>query len=965
MKLLIGIKNNKLDPILIEVLPSGVGVYRSPFIDIFGSNIIFAGPHSTFTKGNQSLDSHLSQAIFKLRILANEIDHPAPEIPVQIPVDKQEGIYFHSTPLSNQDLMEAGVHVDPEEDLEHRMEQLILDRKLPGRNWNQCSIHATRIPISKIRELVDQDDIEQLVTYRYTKCSQCEECKRTPRLAAISLQESREQKIIEESVKIDLLNKMVEVILPFLKNPNIFQSEKHQASSNMRQARKIYITQCKKSELYKAGTRLTHADLIDRGFMVKLVDMPTDCQKLVNEAPFKHYYPWFIVSKEDSISTPRRIVVDPSRTGLNQILPKGKNKIGTIPDIIIRNRTKPIGWASDISKMYNQLRLDKSAYPFSLFLYHDSLDQNVEPDTYVMVRAWYGVVQTGQRAGYALDHLAEIGKDDFPLAPECIVRDQYVDDILPGADTIEEVKKQISQVKLLLSTAGFSLKYVIKTRDIPGESASSDGITIKMLGYKWNTVLDTLHPGITELNVNRKIRGIQKANPTPVVNEQDAELILELASLSRCIIISKIAEFFDPIGLWEPLKLQLKLHSAKLNKLPWDQELSTEDEAFWKSKLVQFVRFRELSAPRCTTPPDSESVSGIRLICMSDAATSAGGAVIYSGRKLRDESWTCNLLASRSKLMNATIPRNELSAIMLMAELAFVVKKSLGSKVEKIIYLTDSNIAMCWMHNINIKLRAFTFARVEASRRLIQMTTGLEDIPLYHIDGSNNLADLLTKHHDLSIQDISIGSSWQKGHSWMTLDEEHMSITKYEDLKYDNKSSSEVSTECFSEPFIPDVNEGKYSSHGLILQHVLSECLDDEPDPDLDLEVGDICHQQPSQDNDQFQSLHTLSKNIPPPPPINLVRFGWEKGLSILNNVFWFCQSCLHRLQKCEISNLNCPLCKGFTDPRDNRGFSKLALYRHETMMIKNSIKKQSLRRECSLMRIMLWRRSLRSSFNP
>ena len=36
------------------------------------------------------------------------------------------------------------------------------------------------------------------------------------------------------------------------------------------------MSQCKKSELDKAGTRLTHADLIDRGFMVKLVDMPTD-----------------------------------------------------------------------------------------------------------------------------------------------------------------------------------------------------------------------------------------------------------------------------------------------------------------------------------------------------------------------------------------------------------------------------------------------------------------------------------------------------------------------------------------------------------------------------------------------------------------------------------------------------------------------------------------------------------------
>ena len=308
------------------------------------------------------------------------------------------------------------------------------------------------------------------------------------------------------------------------------------------------MTQCKKSELDKDGTRLTHADLIER-FMVKLLDMPIDCQKLVREAPFNHYYPWFIVSKDDSISTPRRIVVDPSCTGLNQILLKEENRIGTIPDIIIRNQTKPIRWASDISKMYNQPRLDKSAYPFSLFLYHESLSTDVEPDTYVMVRAWYGVVQTGQQAGYALDRLAELGKVEYPMAPECIARDHYVDDILPGADTFQEADKQISQVKQLLSTAGFSLKYVIKAGDIPGESASSDGITIKMLGYKWNTVRDSLHPGISELNVNRKVRGIQKSNPNPIVTKLDAENILKSASLSCRIIISKIAEFFDPVGL--------------------------------------------------------------------------------------------------------------------------------------------------------------------------------------------------------------------------------------------------------------------------------------------------------------------------------------------------------------------------------------------------------------------------------
>ena len=52
--LLIGIKNTNLDLFWIETLPSGVAVYRSVFRDIWGSNLIFAGPHKTFTSGNKA-----------------------------------------------------------------------------------------------------------------------------------------------------------------------------------------------------------------------------------------------------------------------------------------------------------------------------------------------------------------------------------------------------------------------------------------------------------------------------------------------------------------------------------------------------------------------------------------------------------------------------------------------------------------------------------------------------------------------------------------------------------------------------------------------------------------------------------------------------------------------------------------------------------------------------------------------
>ena len=67
VQLLIGIKNTNLTPVLLQILPSGVGVFRSPFKDRFGSRIIFAGPHPAFTKGNRSLGNEVAVAVFSIK----------------------------------------------------------------------------------------------------------------------------------------------------------------------------------------------------------------------------------------------------------------------------------------------------------------------------------------------------------------------------------------------------------------------------------------------------------------------------------------------------------------------------------------------------------------------------------------------------------------------------------------------------------------------------------------------------------------------------------------------------------------------------------------------------------------------------------------------------------------------------------------------------------------------------------
>ena len=86
-------------------------------------------------------------------------------------------------------------------------------------------------------------------------------------------------------------------------------------------------------------------------------------------------------------------------TSFNLLLAKGENRLGYIFDIIVRNRCRLNAWSSDISKLYNQLHLDISALPYSLFLFHNSLDPKAEPEVWIMTRAWYVISSTGGQAG--------------------------------------------------------------------------------------------------------------------------------------------------------------------------------------------------------------------------------------------------------------------------------------------------------------------------------------------------------------------------------------------------------------------------------------------------------------------------------------------------------------------------------------------------------------------------------------
>ena len=418
-----------------------------------------------------------------------------------------------------------------------------------------------------------------------------------------------------------------------------------------------------------------------------------------------------------------------------------------------------------------------------------------------------------------------------------------------------------------------------------------------------------MSPGFSELNLNKKIRGAKKPNLSPVITREDAKELLAPIQLTKRIVVSKISELYDPVGLFEPIKLQYKLEMRSLSGLGWDEEIIDSEQQKWKDLIAGFVDLEKISIPRCAIPSDSESVSKIRLICLSDAAEYAGGAAVYGGRKLIDGSWSFSLITAKSKLLNGTIPQIELSAIMLMTEVAFIAKKSLGSRVDDIIFVTDSTIALCWVHNENKRLRIFVLNRVEKIRRMINWTTETETIPLFHIDGSTNIADLLTKHHDIGPEDVSTESEWQEGKPWMRLNTEDMPLKRYQDLTVSQSLDDQVRAECYDHLLEPSQDSGQH--------HAIFSIFNDE------VFVNSA-------------AAGRLGNSLIVDP----IHHGWFRAIRILQNLLRFIGAINHRRNH-TFKGLICHICNGI-DVSERE--AEKVLLKYETATIKNSLKPEKLK---------------------
>ena len=163
---------------------------------------------------------------------------------------------------------------------------------------------------------------------------------------------------------------------------------------------------------------------------------------------------------------------------------------------------------------------------------------------------------------------------------------------------------------------------------------------------------DFLSLNLQEINFQRKKRGIKANNSEPADTPTAiGDLVASLPGLTRRHVVGKCSEIYDPVGLFEPVKAAFKRKLSSLNHLNWNDKLSDSERQTWTEFLKLWPELSSVSFPRSVIPTDAEFPLRPRIICMADASADCGGVCLYLSFKLKDQSWSSQILTAKSRLL--------------------------------------------------------------------------------------------------------------------------------------------------------------------------------------------------------------------------------------------------------------------------------------------------------------------------
>ena len=292
-------------------------------------------------------------------------------------------------------------------------------------------------------------------------------------------------------------------------------------------------------------------------------------------------------------------------------------------------------------------------------------------------------------------HMSKYVEVDLEFVLE-VLWSLYVDDYASGADSVDSAFGLFEQLKKVFKEGGFNMRKwcsndmrlmerieSVEKEQVAGENNSHQ--SNKVLGIPWDNEEDLLKFDFEEVLIN-----------------------MNTDVLTKRMILSMTATFFDSLRLVSPVILQLKILfkdicRAEIND--WDQEVDGELKQRFMDIIEDIRHTKTISVNRCyfTTIDDMNDVESVQLHGFGDASNVAFGSNVYVRVQKKEETHVERVTSKThvAPLKKETTPRLELLSALTTTRLINTVKKALSpvltiNQVSLLVRFSGSPILDCW-----------------------------------------------------------------------------------------------------------------------------------------------------------------------------------------------------------------------------------------------------------------------------
>ncbi|UYV76707.1 hypothetical protein LAZ67_14001843, partial [Cordylochernes scorpioides] len=278
----------------------------------------------------------------------------------------------------------------------------------------------------------------------------------------------------------------------------------------------------------------------------------------------------------------------------------------------------------------------------------------------------------------------------------------------------------------------------------------------------------------------------QPSTPEQPLASQSSE---PLSSKKETSIIPKI----------KPPPYYRRKRQLPAEKTSWDEPIESDIKSNWNKFQTQLSCLKEIKIPRYLNSSSSE-IEELQLHGFCDASLNAYSAVFYLKTRFKIQKIKINMITSKTKvapLKTITIPRLELSAALLLAQLNQVILESFPFQPDKTFLWTDSQICIDWIRSDASRWKAFVSNRVSSIQNLTQITDW------FHVSSQDNPADCASR--GIMPQDLVNHRIWWRGPIWL----------QENNVRYIPSSPTQVNLNIIQE----EVGEGQVLDQTTLIQN--------------------------------------------------------------------------------------------------------------------------------------------------